>query len=476
MSPTPLPSSYDKPPTVAKRIDPLIPECVDIEAEEVGHEGVLGELNESPIEVIGVDVDSYVVFKIKQSIIEGRADHFSVMYECMCIRFDNASIEDSYPELIGECKNGEATVSLYLEDASLQPGDDVEAPSICNPFNEDPPHTKRVAYHFRIPCNTVCIRQGEFADPPATPKPSPTAVSTTRTSTEESTCDESVVVEYQDFESSSYGTWKNGIISYDPVLTKFLGRLNKENNHVDNTFFVSSKASSVTVEFIMYEIDQWDSNDGFIVTVNSNRVDLGQFYEEDQTENMMNYESGSKGGISWLRYSITPAMDVAYNSAYADQAHKVELLIPPSYYADGTLDIELRVNMLKSIENESAGIDNFKVTAHGLCFSRDLALSDGLVLPLKAGPNRLLDENYMLYDQASQITNKKAGKEGETPHCSLKEFPCEDKQKVHICHYNPHIGYQTFCVSEDESDIVQFYANSYCGPCVGSFGGRWFHL
>jgi len=473
VSPTPLPSSSDKLPIVEKRVDPLIPECVDLEAEEVGHEGVLGELKESPIEIISIDADSYAVFKIKQSIIEGRADHFSVMYDSKCIRFDNASFEDSYPELVGECKNGEATVTLYLEDASLQPGDDVEAPSICNPFDEDPPNTKRVAYHFRIPCNTVCIEQDTFAAPPATPKPSPTAVSTTRTSMEVSACDESVVVEYEDFESGSHGTWNNGIISYDPVLTTFLGRLNKRNSHVDNTFFVSSSSSSVTVEFIMYEIDQWDSDDRFIVTVNSMRIDLGRFYEEDQTENMMNYENGSNAGISWLRYSITPAMDVAYNSAYADQAHKVELVIPPSYYVDGILNIDLGVNMLKSIENASAGINNFKVTAHGLCFSRDLAISDDSVLPVKAGPNRLLDENHMPHDQATQKFNTKTG---ETSHCSLKEFPCEDKQKVHICHYNPNLGYQTFCVSEDESDIVQFYANSYCGPCVGGFGGRWFHL
>jgi hypothetical protein len=60
-----------------------------------------------------------------------------------------------------------------------------------------------------------------------------------------------------------------------------------------------------------------------------------------------------------------------------------------------------------------------------------------------------------------------------TPFCNSEDYPCTGQNTVYICHYNPHIGYQTFCVPEEESDIVKFYANSYCGPCVGGFGGKW---
>jgi hypothetical protein len=303
----------------------------------------------------------------------------------------------------------------------------------------------------------------------------PSAVTNGISSIDANKCDESVVIGYEDFESGSHGSWNEGVISYEPALTKFLGRLNKETNHVDNTYFVSPSASSVTVEFIMYEIGRWDPDDTFTIAINSRRINLGKFYEEDLTENILNYESGNSDGISWQRYSVTPAMDVAYDSVHVDQAHKVELRISPSYYTAGRLDIELRVNMNKSINNESAGIDNFKVTAHGLCFKDNLSFLEGSAIPAKSGPNVLMNENGMPYDESEKKTGNEVDKV-ETHHCSLKEFPCGDGQKVHICHHNSNLGYQTFCVSEDESDIVQFYANSYCGPCVGGFGGKWFHM
>ena len=68
----------------------IIPQCSDVEAEEVGHEGILGNLHENPIEVISIDPNSYAIFKVKQSVIEGRADHFSVMNDEKCVRFENA--------------------------------------------------------------------------------------------------------------------------------------------------------------------------------------------------------------------------------------------------------------------------------------------------------------------------------------------------------------------------------------------------
>merc|ERR1712238_622365 len=158
--PSSLPSGSPAPSQAPSKAAPI---CVDyVEAIEVGHEGTLGELEINPIEIIGVDKDAYVAFRVNQTIIKGAADYFSVMYECLCIRFQGASRDDSYPELIGECKNGEATVSLYLQDISLAPGNDVDIPSMCNPFNTDPANVQRVAYHFRLPCDTGCINPESF--------------------------------------------------------------------------------------------------------------------------------------------------------------------------------------------------------------------------------------------------------------------------------------------------------------------------
>eukprot|EP00980_Cylindrotheca_fusiformis_P020088 scaffold7161_cov133-Cylindrotheca_fusiformis.AAC.11 len=62
----------------------------------------------------------------------------------------------------------------------------------------------------------------------------------------------------------------------------------------------------------------------------------------------------------------------------------------------------------------------------------------------------------------------------ETPnldhYCSNTDFPCGmDKESVHVCHYSARTGYQTFCVSEEDSDILSYYPKDYCGPCLGGF-------
>jgi hypothetical protein len=448
--------------------------CSDnVEAIEVGREGTLGELQINPIEILGVDPNAFVAFRVNQSIIQGAADYFSVMYECLCIRFQDASSSDSYPELIGECKNGEATVSLYLQDISLAPGNDVDIPSMCNPFNTDPSNVQRVAYHFRLPCDTECINPESFIASPTAAPDSSTVEPILPAPISESTCGKAVIVGYEDFESGLAPLWNDGRIGFDPSLSKFLGRMGKgqTNNRVDKTFLIATESSSVTVEFILYEIDQWEPEDKFSVIINNNRIDLGQFYETDTGENLFNYESGSKFGITWLRYSITPSMNVAFNETFSDQAHKVELYIPPIHYVNGNLNIDFAIDMDDIIENESAGMDNIKVTSNGLCDTSSSAFANGSVIPSKSGPNRLLDENERLSKLNAQIYD--TGNEVETAYCSAKEYPCEEG-KVNICHYSPHLGYHTFCLSEEESDIVKFYAKSYCGPCVGGFSGKWF--
>jgi hypothetical protein len=460
-------------------------ECPDlgIFAEEVGHEGTWGEI-ENPIEIIGVDPNAYVAFRIRQTVLPGEAEYLSVMYECLCIRFQDASFDDTYPELIGECKDGEATVSIYVQDTSLPDGNNVPIPSMCNPFNTDPPDTKRVAYHYRLPCDTLCIEHEDQLNQPPTPvtistnaTPAVPTPAPTFSSSVEEECDKAIVVGYENFESGSHGPWNGGIVSNDPALTWFLGRMGKQNSHADRNYIVSPQASSVTVEFTLYEIDEWELDDKFTVIINSRRIDLGQFFENDLVENPFNFKSGSKAGIIWLRYSVTPAMKVAFNSTYADQAHKVEMRIPPSYYSNGSLEIEMRATMDDVIENESAGIDNLKVMAHGLC-STSTPLNTGSTISQHGqdGPDRLLEGNQSKAKQLSMNDNAAhsdwSNDEG-TPFCNSEDYPCTGQNTVYICHYNPHIGYQTFCVPEEESDIVKFYANSYCGPCVGGFGGKW---
>jgi len=57
----------------------------------------------------------------------------------------------------------------------------------------------------------------------------------------------------------------------------------------------------------------------------------------------------------------------------------------------------------------------------------------------------------------------------DLPFCVHKDHPCEgDEEKmVYVCHYSPQKGYQTFCIPEMDSDILQFDGRNHCGPCDG---------
>jgi hypothetical protein len=56
-------------------------------------------------------------------------------------------------------------------------------------------------------------------------------------------------------------------------------------------------------------------------------------------------------------------------------------------------------------------------------------------------------------------------------YCSAVDFPCDSQGMVHVCHYSARLGYQTFCIPEADSEVLRFYKNDYCGPCVGGYGG-----
>ena len=60
---------------------------------------------------------------------------------------------------------------------------------------------------------------------------------------------------------------------------------------------------------------------------------------------------------------------------------------------------------------------------------------------------------------------------GEDGHfCSMVDYPCGDNgDMVHVCHYSSRLGYQTFCVPEEDSDVLGFFPKDYCGPCVGGY-------
>jgi len=53
--------------------------------------------------------------------------------------------------------------------------------------------------------------------------------------------------------------------------------------------------------------------------------------------------------------------------------------------------------------------------------------------------------------------------------CVHQDYPCEgdEENMVYVCHYSKQSGYQTFCIPEMDSDILQLDARNHCGPCDG---------
>jgi hypothetical protein len=55
-------------------------------------------------------------------------------------------------------------------------------------------------------------------------------------------------------------------------------------------------------------------------------------------------------------------------------------------------------------------------------------------------------------------------------YCLKEDFPCgPNNENVNVCHYSSRYGYKTFCVPEDDSDVLAYYPKDHCGPCSDNF-------
>ena len=56
----------------------------------------------------------------------------------------------------------------------------------------------------------------------------------------------------------------------------------------------------------------------------------------------------------------------------------------------------------------------------------------------------------------------------EEPYCLSAHFPCGNEPgRVSVCHYTALLGYRELCLTEDESNMLEYYPHDYCGPCMG---------
>lgn len=171
--------------------------------------------------------------------------------------------------------------------------------------------------------------------------------------------------------SSSWGQIEQGTLD-----SKFL-RLDKESPKFIKRFGVSPNSDTVRVEFLFYEIGNWEEGahlkDYVHFFVGNTPLDLLGFEGAIDEANPAEYHEGFKDGLHWHRRAITNATDMGFGST-TDQIHSVTVNIPGTFFEDGLLQIGFLVSMSEDKLDESAGIDDFRIVAFGEAC--DIAVGD----------------------------------------------------------------------------------------------------
>jgi hypothetical protein len=250
-------------------------------------------------------------------------------------------------------------------------------------------------------------------------------------------------ISFEDFEHGEADTW-GGVESADGPFTTFLGRLGRENQEVTKDFPVPDGTESVLLAFDFYNIDGFTQGDKAYVTIDGTSLDLGLF------------DSSGSGTVNYDDITVTKTesskQNIGFSISELDQKFQLEVTIPAKWYTSGVLAIGFKVDMDKTIELTSAGIDNVRLTA--VC---------------ESAQRRDLEQPFL--SQTLPVAEPDMYADDGGYYCSAEDFPCQGAGNVHICHYDARRGYQTFCLPEADSEVLRFYSNDYCGACVGGYRG-----
>lgn len=274
----------------------------------------------------------------------------------------------------------------------------------------------------------------EERDNTKVPSLAPTLLPSTARAQNEVTCNKDVVEDYETEGQSD--SWENGSEYDDPVFTTFLGRLGLEHPQVSKVFTVPEEADSIDLTFEIYDIDGMPGDDRVLVGIQGSYVDLNLFNSDGSKKYYNDIE---------VTGSLQSTRRISFKYDY-DTVYSVTMRVPKYWYKDYNykLPISFKIETSKTISSESYGVDNLRL--HANCMRR--ALED--VAPVDEPDENGSDNPF---------------------YCSSNDFPCEGGNgMVYVCHYSARKGYETFCVPEPDSEILRFYSNDYCGPCVGGFG------
>ncbi|CAB9501810.1 laminin G sub domain 2 [Seminavis robusta] len=269
-------------------------------------------------------------------------------------------------------------------------------------------------------------------------------------------CIASMIVYEEDFEpTGAENNWTNGIAMHHANFTRFLGPLggNMDENF-SQTFFIAdgpggSSASTVTIEFVLYTMDDWEAENFVDLLIGESLVRLSHLGSSRSSSRQ--YYEGSIDGISWWQSVLLYGENLGFGSAN-DAKHLIELTVQADHFQNNSLF------MLFQVEHQGivAGIDDMMIEANFNCSMTET--SENWQQP-KVDPEIPRQDPHYGFDADDD--------DGLVPYCESEDFPC-GVLMVYVCHFtSSHQGFRTLCIHEANSHILQYYVNDYCGPCIG---------
>ena len=168
------------------------------------------------------------------------------------------------------------------------------------------------------------------------------------------------VIYQDDFEGTVTG-WSNNTTDFDPDVTRFLGRFANNPTSTSQTFTIPANTDQVVIEFDLYRFDSWDNGsqhgfDRFEVEIDNNEIFSLPF------PNPQAARSGTSPNVDWSHTPLTGRVELAFTAGryWFDQLHRFEIIVNNP---GPSLALTLRADLSQGINDESAGFDNFLITA-----------------------------------------------------------------------------------------------------------------
>ena len=169
---------------------------------------------------------------------------------------------------------------------------------------------------------------------------------------------------HEDFEVIMDGSWGR-LYRQDDFKWIHMYMDDPKYSKLSKTFNVPKFADLVTIEFLFYEIGDWersgDYKDFVYISIDDSKVDLQTFGPDNELDEFWH---DVQDGISWTRRSFCGSGDFGFSGQHG-QMHKIMVRIPQVHFLDGVIDFSLEIDLSANKLHESAGVDDFRVIAYG---------------------------------------------------------------------------------------------------------------